>query len=210
MLLRQDAVLKIAQGILHRFEPFREPTCGLAEQITPQLGRVASSLRSLANLVEGRVRRLGIQCRYGTGGPSPALADKLPEDRPLVDVTIRRSRGCWLAVTNVSSRLTYRADPWHQRVPTSGPVDRRGAWRRWRRMPRPRLGEVRPRRPGCAVKTSRSRTAPSNPPSQARSFRSRATAEGDKSGSSVFRSERSRRVATRAWWIASGSIPAGP
>ena len=38
----------------------------------------------------------------------------------------------------------------------------------------------------------------------------RATAEGDKSGSSVFRSERSRRVATRAWCIASGSIPAGP
>src|SRR5689334_20557238 len=55
--------------------------------------------------------------------------------------------------------------------------------------------------------TSMSRTAPRSAPSQRSSPRNRAAKCWSRNGSNVRRSERNRRVATRAWWIASGSLP---
>ena len=54
-----------------------------------------------------------------------------------------------------------------------------------------------------SIKTSRSRTSPSSPPNQPSSVRSPST--GERYGSRVLRSERSRRVATRASWTGSAS-----
>ena len=55
--------------------------------------------------------------------------------------------------------------------------------------------------------TSVSRTAPSSSPSHLSSSRSASSHSGTSSGRNVRRSERSRRVATRAWCTPSGSSP---
>ena len=56
-------------------------------------------------------------------------------------------------------------------------------------------------------RTSVSRTAPRSCPSHCSSARSATSQSGSTTAPNVRRSDRSRRVATRAWWTPSGSIP---
>ena len=87
------------------------------------------------------------------------------------------------------------------------PADAPGGRRPRRRRP-VALGQERgPSLRSSSISTSVSRTAPSSAASHRSSSRRLATQSGSSSDRNVRRSERSRRVATRAWCTCSGSSP---
>ena len=185
-----------------RFAP-RPATGAVASQ------RVAGLLGALADLVQVGIGRHRGQLAHGLARPLPRPAASARTDR-----RARRSRtrssgvGAAPATTKRSSSVVYRceriASSNTSRIaiaPRAQPVDQHGGARRLVGGSSSALSTSR------SSRTSASRTRPSCSPSQRSSARSDSLHSESSTGRNVRRSERSRRVATRAWWTPSRSSP---
>ena len=207
-----DGVLMITEGVLQRGEPLGGTTCLLARGRGDRFEGVARLLRRLADLVQILIRRVGREALHLVAEAFPWLANQSCGD--LVDLVVARVLG-----RTKSGRAGALDQSIEQcRIPRG--VSWPGAASSGRRLVGPRSGgsswwPARGDRVGACprvprgARRGRRRLAPGRADrrsSAARRGRGSLHARS-RTGRSVRRSDRNRRVATRAWWTPSGSSP---
>ena len=201
-----DGVVQVAEHVLEPGRRVRERTRLLADDRRGRLGRVAGALRADPDLVELSVRRRRRRApspasRAGARDGARAPGSRAPRAR------LQRGRvaGALAASTSRSRRLDVPVATERSRSSACAVVARCLQRRRARGCGLSATSACSAPSRRRSSNTSPSRTSPRIAAIQPSSSRSADDHSSSTSGRNVRRSERRRRVATRAWWTPSGS-----